>query len=431
MKKLLLPFAALLLASTYAPALLLQDGRLAGRTVEDKMLYDLGETMTFELKLENIAELPDGCKIVWSCKGDDGAFQKGEVPASLTEPLVIKTSLTKPGFVHVWAELRDAEGKAVAYTEKQQWFGNKISFDGGAGVQIDTLQSVEEPADFDAFWAKQKARLAEVPVRADRKELPCKNEKVALYAVSIDCAGPRPVTGYLSIPKDASKKYQATVSFHGYGYNEHKPGGWYGDSEIRLDINAHGMELGRDAEYYKEFGESIKSNGKSYAFDPVQNKDPETAYFNGMALRVMRAFDYVKTLPEWDGATLRAVGGSQGGLQTSWAAGLVEGLTSAEPSIPWCCDMGGETFGRMKAPWHIDYQPSMNYYDPVHHAKRVPASCRVSIPRAGLGDYTCPPSGVAVFFNNIPGNKEILWVQGSTHGYVPPEPRQEYRVKKD
>jgi hypothetical protein len=28
--------------------------------------------------------------------------------------------------------------------------------------------------------------------------------------------------------------------------------------------------------------------------------------------------------------------------------------------------------------------------------------------------------GLAKLWNNIPGNKEILWVQGSEHGYVPP-----------
>ena len=36
-------------------------------------------------------------------------------------------------------------------------------------------------------------------------------------------------------------------------------------------------------------------DGKTYAFDPEQNKDPEVAYFNGMVLRVKRALQYLKT----------------------------------------------------------------------------------------------------------------------------------------
>ena len=64
----------------------------------------------------------------------------------------------------------------------------------------------------------------------------------------------------------------------------------------------------------------------------------------------------------------------------------------------------------------------MGYYDAVNFARRIPDSCRVEITRAGLGDYTCPPMGIARLWNAIhPGNRSILWVQGSTHGYTPPE----------
>lgn len=35
--------------------------------------------------------------------------------------------------------------------------------------------------------------------------------------------------------------------------------------------------------------------------------------------------------------------------------------------------------------------------------------------------YVCPPSGLAILWNNIKSNKDIRWVQGSQHGYIPPE----------
>ena len=62
----------------------------------------------------------------------------------------------------------------------------------------------------------------------------------------------------------------------------------------------------------------------------------------------------------------------------------------------------------------------MGYYDAAIFAKRIPKTCRTVMTRAGLGDYCCPPMGLAKLYNNIPGNKEIHWVQGSKHGYVPP-----------
>ena len=164
---------------------------------------------------------------------------------------------------------------------------------------------------------------------------------------------------------------------------------------------------------------ALKSNGYSYAFDPAQNQNPETAYFNGMALRVLRALQFVKSLPEWDGKTLEARGGSQGGLQTIWAAALDHDVTSAFTEVPWCCNLAGKSCGRMAPSWGIPYVKELNYYDPIHLAKRIPKSCSVNVVRAGLGDYTCPPSGIAAFYNNLECPKEIKWVQGSTHGFVP------------
>ena len=62
-------------------------------------------------------------------------------------------------------------------------------------------------------------------------------------------------------------------------------------------MNAHGFKLNQPKEYYVNFTNEIKSNGQIYAFDPKQNSNPETAYFNGMAMRVMRSLEFLKSLP--------------------------------------------------------------------------------------------------------------------------------------
>jgi len=52
-------------------------------------------------------------------------------------------------------------------------------------------------------------------------------------------------------------------------------------------------------------------------------------------------------------------------------------------------------------------------------AKRI-RNAEVVITRAGLGDYTCPPSGLAISYNNLATpRKTIRWVQGSDHSFVP------------
>ena len=306
-----------------------------------------------------------------------------------------------------------------------------VFFDGGAGVDIDTLATHEEPKDFDAFWAGQYGRLDRVPVRDDRVEVKCANPKARIYAVRIDCAGLRPVTGYLSVPKavDEGKKFPCRLVTHGYSGDRctHGRPSSAVDHEIVLNINAHGLKLaefGATEADTKALRWEIRSNGNTYAFDEKQNADPEVAYFNGMVLRVKRALQYLKTLDGWNGKDLIAAGGSQGGLQTIWAAGCGEGVTRAESGITWCCDMFNNNVRRERKissdGWYIPWTESMGYYDAANFAKRIPKTCRTVITRAGLGDYCCPPMGLAKLWNNIPGNKQILWVQGSEHGYVPP-----------
>ena len=82
---------------------------------------------------------------------------------------------------------------------------------------------------------------------------------------------------------------------------------------------------------------------------------------------------------------------------------------------------------RLKGNWFIPYAPGLDYFDSINHIRR--AKCPVEITRAGLGDYTCPPSGLAAYYNAIQAPKSINWVQGSRHGYVPPDPNQRYVVK--
>ncbi|MBR1967095.1 MAG: acetylxylan esterase, partial [Lentisphaeria bacterium] len=64
---------------------------------------------------------------------------------------------------------------------------------------------------------------------------------------------------------------------------------------------------------------------------------------------------------------------------------------------------------------------ALEYYDPVFMAKRI-RKAKIVITRAGLGDYTSPPSGLAICYNNLATpEKTIKWYQGSNHTIIPPE----------
>ena len=416
---------------------------LKGRTDKTNPVdYKCGEPIVFTLYSENIATdaIPEGTQIKWMRKGDDGKYEEGFAPFKAGATLCVTTKMDIAGFIRLEATVKDAQGKTVLRDKNAPgspaWAPTKeVFFDGGAGIDVANIaQEVAEPADFDKYWSRQKAELAKVPVKADRKFVKTVN-KCCIYKVSVDCAGPRPVTGYLFIPEGAAaKSCKARLGLQGYGFYKQGCPEWaswgcVGNKEIFFEINAHGYELDREPEYYKEFEKGIRTEKYTYAFSPEENANPDTAYFHGMVFRVLRALQYLKTLPEWNGKDLIAEGGSQGGLQTSWAAGLDPDVTLARPSITWGCDfaMTSGARKRLKGNWYIPYAKGLDYYDSINHIKR--AKCPVEITRAGLGDYTCPPSGLAAYFNAIKSPKSIRWVQGSRHGFVPTEPNQIFTVK--
>lgn len=446
MKNLILT-AVIALASLRIFAGPLDNAWIKGTTDKDPVSYKTGETMNFTLTLMDVEGdiPPDTYFLQWQRSDDFGKFEKGKIPLT-KEPFKYEAVLDKPGFVRLEAFVVDKKGRQYvkkftgdtttpegrramnAFERKSR----RLFFDGGAGADVDKLMPSGEPKDFDAFWAKQFARLDRVPMIDSRIEIPCSNPKVRLYAVKVDCAGLRPVTGYLSVPKavDSGATFPCRLTTHGYNgdrFQHYVPGGRT-DREIVFDINAHGLKLvafgATDADT-KALRWEARSNGKSYAFDAKQNADPEVAYFNGMVLRVKRALQFLKTVKGWNGRDLYASGGSQGGLQTIWAAACGEGVTRAESAITWCCDMiRNNTRLALKISsdgWYIPWTESMGYYDAAIFAKRIPKTCKTIITRAGIGDYCCPPAGLAMLYNNMTCPKKIVWVQGSQHGFVPPE----------
>lgn len=408
----------LLSAALLFSSLTMWAGDLAFRTTTDKEtgLYKPGEKMTFRIQLLEDSKPVAGKKLNWKRTGDDGKTENGDAMSSEAEPLSITTILEKPGFVRIEVTALDENGQPLSKGKYQP-----IKFDGGAAVEPEKLESFPEPKDFDAFWERQKAELAKVPMKFTLTELPAETtgwkSAFVSYDVKIDCAGGKPVYGTLTMPKKAEpKSLKAQFSGAG-GYGVGSGGPSYVSGAITFGINAHGIENGKDAEFYKQLA---AGELKNYAFNNTENANPETAYFHGMFLRILRALEfykeYLKTHPEWNGKDLIATGASQGGFAAIAAAALDKDITECRPTVPWCCDLAGPKFGRLKG-WHPDYTDALGYYDSVNMAKRI--KCPVFI-AGGLGDYTCAPSGLCVLYNNIKAPKQLELTQGWTHFGGPP-----------
>jgi cephalosporin-C deacetylase-like acetyl esterase len=144
--------------------------------------------------------------------------------------------------------------------------------------------------------------------------------------VKIACAGPAPVSGIIMIPKDKSRKYPAMVQYHGAGVRSATAN--VKEGFIVFNINAHGIPNGKPRKYYANI--TADKNLNPY----LQSAEKRYEMFCYMFLRAVRALEYVRTLPEWNGKDLVVTGGSQGGVQTLAAAALDKNVTLAVPNIP-------------------------------------------------------------------------------------------------
>ncbi len=403
--------------------------RLEGRTDKDPISYKAGEDINFifELYDEHGVSARTPLYLSWSAEGDDGGSRCGVDYISVDSPLTITTKLERDGYVHVIAQV--------------VIFGNYAgeaalpAFDGGAGADVTKIcASAVEPEDFDAYWRRQREILDAVPVRADVEEylgttfpdgvaIP---PSLKIYTVRCDCAGRAPMTALMSVPK-AEGKYPVRVAFDGYSKEPKLSHRLMTPGMITLHVNAHGYEYFRSPEYYREYFKPVETKA-GYALSPEENADPDTAYFNGMAMRVMRSLDFAKTLEMWNGKDLFVHGGSQGGIQAVWAAALDHDVTRCECWVNWCSNIAGTTIDKRMPAWHPVYVRGLDYYDNVFHAKRIPESCFVDLSRMGLGDYTCPPSGITAFYNAIKAPKRIAIYQNSTHGFFQFEPQITRRI---
>ena len=299
-----------------------------------------------------------------------------------------------------------------------------------------------EPEDFKKYWDDTKAELAKVPIKElERKELPVSNKelgkhptyfafkivapmpspkalegKFKAWDVKVACIG-APVSGILTMPANAApKSLPVIVSFLGAPGKSARAA--FADNVIRFDVNPHGFENGQPAEYYKKIHSTTL---RGYMFRGTT--DREKCYFRGMYLRVQRALDYVKTLPEYDGKTLIVVGNSQGGGQSLVAAGLDSDVKLVYASVAAMCDHGGRLAGR-QAGWPKllrakngkavvpEVGKTAPYFDAAIFAKYIKAEAYLTV---GLVDEVCAPASIFCAFNNIPGKKDLAILTGHGH----------------
>lgn len=382
-----------------------EDIKVIVRAERHDALYKVGDQVDFKIRLTVNQQPVFGEKILYSIgtyHGDGSTYSHGEKVFN-AKTATVRTKATKPGFI-------------VCQVKYQPKSGNKpIYAYGAAGVEVEKIKmKAPEPTDFEEFWLKAKQEVAAVPMQVELTPVPEFDPLIKCFNVKITCAGGRPVSGYLAMPKSAKKgSLGARVNFHGAGVRSSGfPRMAARHNMLIFDVNAHGIINGQLKSFYKDLKEnSLKNYYRKNWGDPQKN------YFRGMYMRIIRALEFIKSRPEWNGKTLIVSGHSQGGAQAIAAAGLDSQVTALVAFEPALCNVTGNLYKQVDG-WPRplrkvhdrkllkQIKKNAGYFDVTNFAKRIKnAECFFSV---GFDDTTCSASSVYTAFNAIPSAKKSI-----------------------
>lgn len=279
--------------------------------------------------------------------------------------------------------------------------GDSLRFN--VGVNPEQIQSpVDAPEDFDAFWESTLAELAEVPMNAVFVRKPEHSSKLRdCFEVFICSLGGAVMGGRIYIPV-AEGRYPVRLEYMGYG----APMFWH-DPDANPDLIEFLVSV-RGQGIFREPEERWIDRGLS---------SREDFYYRGAFCDVVRAVDFVASLPKADTTRIVAVGESQGGAFSWVSAALSPKVRAIAPAVPFLGDY--EDYGRIVWwPVHEMYEQAdaegidrrdlhdmLRYFDIKNFTPRV--SCPV-IMAFGLQDPVCPPHTNFSGYNNC-ASAEKSW----------------------
>ncbi len=371
-------------------------------------MYETGETVTFRILAQDVNDgnrpldygsiefsVIDGLKVLES-----------DTLGVTGQPIHVTAESTRPGFIR-------CEASFIGPSQKSS-LNRAVVAISPEGIS----PSREFPVDFEAFWTEQKNRLAETALDFTLTPHDSENKELETFDTTVSCGDlARNVSGYFSRPKSAAPKSLPIVLWvHGAGVRSALASQAEIGAEngfLSMDINAHGIENGKPAEFYSY----LAKDGflKAYPTQGSQNRDG--FYFRGMFLRLVRAIDFLTAQPEWDGKTIAVVGHSQGGAQAIVAGGLDERVTFVGAGVPAMCDHTGMLRKRLPG-WprmipvstdtgkpNPEIAEVSRYFDAVNFASRYHGEAILSV---GFLDMVCPPSSVYAAYNALRGEKRMI-----------------------
>lgn len=267
------------------------------------------------------------------------------------------------------------------------------------------LHPVKRPDDFTEFWKKQLEKLDRVPFNPVVEKLPVPEPyrgKADLYGVTLDIIDGEKATGYLALPANAQTgSCPAYLWFLSWCWSDTLPENALQQAvggAVAFSATWHGLPLGQSSSFY---------DGKRRDFNSLQGvENRDTWIMRYIYFRTIRAIQYMKKRPEWNGKDLIVQGGSLAGSECIAAAALDKAVTLALIAVPAFDEYITNGLRRLSIPLGNNpeaapeiIQKEAEYYASANFAPDI--ACETYF-CTGFVDTVCPPSSVYAAYNAIP-----------------------------
>ena len=383
-------------------------------------LYRVGQEATFSVSVKDgSGALMNSGSATWTLD-NFGAKKLASGTADLADgnPFTVKGKMDEEGFLRL---------RVSSHTNSVTW---------GVGYDVERIRQDEPcPADFDAYWTAEKARLErEVPLDP-KMTLDERLSKLAFncYRVNFATFNGKRVYGFMCVPKDASKApFRVRVSVPGAG-----PGAISASTtsnEIYLVMNVHMFEPEQTIE--EQDAHMRRQNialaekydlpdRKVYCYAPGIAESREDYWFHDVMLGMNRAVDWVCARPDVDLTQVTYTGSSQGGGFGLYLTYLNKHFTKTFVAV--CGFVGHYSYkqgrldgasniiGRQRKEKRAAAERNAAYFDGINFVARIKTPMRFLV---GFADETCPPASVYAAYNACPAqDKAIVHAIGSPHSW--------------
>jgi cephalosporin-C deacetylase len=284
---------------------------------------------------------------------------------------------------------------------------------------------VEEPADFDEFWATELAAARAQDTRPSFAPLRVPEDThlrhAEVFDVSFPGYGGEPVRGWLLVPRELAPSPKLIVEFIGYGGGRGNPLDWLTWSSAgypHLIMDTRGQGGGWRGSDTSDPSDNGAPSTRGFMTRGIA--DPRTHYYTRLLIDAARATDAARHHPVVGSLPLVTTGRSQGGGLSIAAAHLGVDVAAAMPDVPFLAHFRRAADVTRAHPYeelaeycrvHSDQVDrvftTLSYIDVVNHARRVSLPALFSV---GLSDEITPPSTVFTAFNHYAGNAKDIAV---------------------